>query len=93
MDNNNDNKMRKTSTEGRPDMTLDGVGEKIWMVGMSCSQENIEEETETKLQKYQPIAFKTREKRPGYGVGWYQLYHRVSRWCCGENGQNGDKID
>ena len=62
--------MRKTSSACRPDLTLeDEKASKIWLVDMSCPQkQNIEEATRTKLQKYQQLAFETREKRRRYRV-------------------------
>ena len=47
--------MRTTSSAYRPYMTLeDEKARKIWLVDMSCPQEqNIEEATRTKLQMYQ----------------------------------------
>ena len=60
-----EHRMRKTSSARRPDLTLeDEKARKIWLVDMSCPQEqNIKEATRTKLQKYQQLAFETREKR------------------------------
>ena len=57
--------MRKTSSACRLDLTLeDEKARTIWLVDMSCRQEqNIEEATRPKLQKYQQQAFETREKR------------------------------
>ena len=55
--------MRKTSSARRPDLTLeDEKARKIWLLDMSCPQEqNIEEATRTKLQKYQQLAFEIKE--------------------------------
>lgn len=63
-------RMRKTSSARRPDLTLEDEKErKIWIVDMSCPQEqNIEEATRTKLQKYQQLVFEIRERRSGYRV-------------------------
>ena len=65
-----EHRMRKTSSARRPDLTLeDEKARKIWLVDMSCPQEqNIKEATRTKLQKYQQLAFETREKRRRYKV-------------------------
>ena len=65
-----EHRMRKTSSAHRPDLTLeDEKAKKIWLVDMSCLQEqNIEEMNRTKLQKYQQLAFETREKRRRYRV-------------------------
>ena len=50
----------------RLDMTLeDERQKKIWLVDMWCPQEkNIEEVTQTKLRKYQQLAFEIMERRP-----------------------------
>ena len=62
--------MRKTSSARKLDLILgDEKARKIWLVDTSCPQEyNIEEATSTKLQKYQELAFETREKRKRYRV-------------------------
>ena len=52
----------------RPHHTLeDRVGKRIWLVDMACPKEqNTEEKYQEKLNKYQQLAFETREKRPGF---------------------------
>ena len=65
-----EHRMRKTSSARRPNLTIeDEKAWKIWLVDMSSPQEqNIEEATRTKLQKYQQLTFETREKRRRYRV-------------------------
>ena len=60
-----EHRTKKSSSACRPDLTLEEEkASKIWLVDMSCRQEqNIEEATRPKLQKYQQLAFETREKR------------------------------
>ena len=63
-------KLRVTERARRPDLTLeDRAQKKIWIVDMACPQEhNISDKHREKLNKYQQLAFTTREKRPGYDV-------------------------
>lgn len=62
--------MRKTTTARRPDLTLEDNNKKlIWFVDMACPAEiNIVHKHQEKLQKYQQLAFETREKRREYKV-------------------------
>ena len=57
-------KMRKTCTARRPDLILEDKEKKnIYIVDMACPQEsNIQKKRTEKLQKYQQLAFETREK-------------------------------
>lgn len=63
-------KLRKYNKSRRPDLTLeDRDGKHIWLVDMACPQEqNIEAKHREKLNKYQQLAFETREKRLGFHV-------------------------
>ena len=63
-------KMRQTSSARRPDLTLeDKETKRIWICDVACPQENnIEAKVKEKMDKYQQLAFETREKRAGYRV-------------------------
>ena len=62
--------MRKETTARRPDLVLEEEnGKTIKIVDMACPQEpSVDRTIKTKLDKYQQLAFETREKRPGYHV-------------------------
>ena len=57
-------KMRTTSTNRRPDVTIESKKDnKIWLVDMACPSEyNVEEKHREKLQKYAQLAFEIRER-------------------------------
>ena len=61
-------KMRQSSTARSQNLTLEGKeNKKILLCDMECPQErNIEMNTKEKMDKYQQLAFETREKRMGY---------------------------
>ena len=63
-------KLRLSSSARRPDLTLeDKESKRIWICDMACLQENnIEAKVKEKLDKYQKLAFETRENRVGYRV-------------------------
>ena len=63
-------KLRKYNKARRPDLTLeDRVGKLIWLIDMTCPREqSIEEKHLEKLNKYQQLAFETRDKRLGFQV-------------------------
>ena len=63
-------KLRQSSSARRPDLTLeDKETTRIWICDMACPQENnIEAKVKEKLDKYQQLAFETRENRVGYRV-------------------------
>ena len=83
--------MRIAGIARRPDMTLEDVRKKMWIVDMSYLQEtNVEEVTRTKMQKCQQCAFETRKKRPGYAM---QVLPVINGCLCGKDGQSGGYID
>ena len=63
-------KLRQSSSARRKDLTLeDKETKRIWICDMACPQENnIEAKVKEKLDKYQQLAFETRENRVGYKV-------------------------
>ena len=63
-------KLRQSSSARRPDLTLeDKETKRIWICDMVCPQENnIEAKVKEKLDKYQQLAFETRENRVVYKV-------------------------
>ena len=60
----------KTTTAKRPDLILEvKIDKNIWICDMACPQKNnIGAKRTEKMTKYRQIAFKTRERRPGYKV-------------------------
>ena len=68
-------KMSQSSSARRPDITLeDKKTKRIWICNMACPQENnIETKVKEILDKYQQLAFETREKRVGYKVEIFPL--------------------
>ena len=62
--------LRKTTTCRRPDLTLEDKESKMVMFcDMACPQEhNIDKKRAEKKNKYQQLAFETRERRKGYKV-------------------------
>ena len=68
--------LRKTTTSGRPDMILElKTDKKIWTCDMASLQQNNTEAKRTeKMTKYRQLAFKTRERHPGYKIYvWFLL--------------------
>ena len=63
-------KMSQSSAARRPDLTLeDKENKEILLCDMACPQEvNIEMKIKEKMDKYQQLAFETREKRMRYKV-------------------------
>ena len=62
--------LRKPQTARRPELILETKYEKkIWICDMACPmQQNIDTKRRDKLRRYQQLAFKMRERRPGYTV-------------------------
>ena len=62
--------LRKTTTARRPDLSLElKTSKKIWICDMTYPQQNyIGAKRTEKLMKYRQLAFKTRERHPGYKI-------------------------
>ena len=62
--------LRKTTTARRPELILElKTDKKIWICDTACPQQNnIGTKRTEKLTKYRQLAFKTRERCPGYEI-------------------------
>ena len=62
--------LRKTTTSKRPDLMLEEKQTKtVWICDMVCTQKkNIENKRLEKGTHYRQLAFKIRERRPGFNV-------------------------